>query len=585
MARVARVVGSRAPAAVEARLLSIAERCGAGAPSATPTPVAVHAVLHYHRLTGPPAWRGGGGRSGFSAGGAKKVAVRVSPALEGQGRELRERGFNPCVEVVLGERKCVWDILFHLYSKWGRAVVLQDPRADALAIEAGVGWLRDEFGKKGGSGGGGVVGLRYTLLDVKVDFGVVVGKKKGRGRGQGGAGEPEKEKDGSARVGEEKPKEAVNFLPEKERVEVVGVTGRKRTYSFAVETGPGDDVEAAVVASLPEKKARLGAEVKLVEEKTAEQMDLSDWAGAGGGGMLPEGVGEMGSAGAIETAAFPWDGKGGLSQFRSLSLGLRLSHLAPGQPGNGYFCSVAGDKDVLRPDAPSPGLGKCIETNRKPGSGSATVKAGADNSGEPDEVRNDAEEEFRLATMHPSVLEEEGVAAGLEDLRRMHSQSGSDNMVVLSSTALRPGGAVSFPSLSTSLLGKFDADIADSRRDLVSPASAVYGSASVSLSGGSGRSGELADRCLRNDNALDSFAMSGEQKNCSRGSEPLASLSAGRVERGSLKTAEPDRLTPVPSVDLNLSLTFANTLPDIGLSKSLVLPNIASRSEDAFPQI
>lgn len=585
MARVARVVGSRAPAAVEARLLSVAERCGAGAASATPTPVAVHAVLHYHRLAGPPAWRGGAGRSGTSAGGAKKVAVRVSPALEGQGRELRGRGFNPCVEVVLGERKCVWDILFHLYSKWGRAVVLQDPRADALAIEAGVGWLRDEFGKEGGSGGGGVVGLRYTLLDVKVDFGVLLGKKKGRGRGQGGAGEPERETDGSAGVGEEKTNEAVNFLPEKERVEVVGVTGRKRTYSLAVETGPGDDVEAAVVASLPEKKARVEAEVKVAKEKTAEQIDLSDWAGAGGGGMLPEGVGEIGSAGPIETAAFPWDGKGGLSQFRSLSLGLRLSHLSPGQPGNGYFNSVAGDKDVLRPDAPSPGLGQSIVTNGKPGSGSATSKSGANNSGEPDEVRNDTEAEFHLTTMHPSVLEEEGAAAGLEDLRRMHSQSGSDSMVVLSSTALRPGGAISFPSLSTSLLGKFDADIVDSGRDLVSPASAVYGSASASLSGGSVRSGDLADRCLRNDNALDSFAMSGEQKNCSRGSEPLASSIVDQVEPGNLKVAESDRLTPVPSVDLNLSLNFANTLPDIGLSKSLVQPSTASRSDDAFSQI
>lgn len=107
----------------------------------------------------------GGERVG--AGGAGKVAVRVVARSGEDAGVLRNLGYNPNVEVVLAERKAVWDVVLHLYKKWGRVVVLRDPEGGQLGVNAGVWWLGFKWGKMRGKGLH-VVRLEYVLLDVRV---------------------------------------------------------------------------------------------------------------------------------------------------------------------------------------------------------------------------------------------------------------------------------------------------------------------------------------------------------------------------------------------------------------------------------
>lgn len=378
-----------------------------------------------------------------------------------------------------------------------------------------------------------------------------------------------------------------------------GVSGRQRTLPLAAElvfgggggvvVGGGKKKAASGKKASAKKKARVEVkefraaeeEKKEVKENCVYGMDISDWTGAGGGG-LPEGIGELGgaSAGPGPASAFGWDGKNGLSQFRSLSLGLRthadhpLPHPTASKTTGGGKEEEAGGGQ-MPPFSPSDMLDCAAAADHVEKEGDVSLAQHGDL-----ESRREGGgcAEFSLAAMHTAALEDEGAAAALEDIRRMHSQSGSDSMGGLPSPSAQVrSAAISFPSLSTSLLGNFDADIVTSARRLASPASASTSA--------SGLSAEMADRCLRNDNALDAFAMEGveEQRNCPPAAQPVAGPSGGgKDEENDREESAGGGVTNALSVDLNLSLTFAGALPDFGLSRSLVLPNMESLP-DASP--
>jgi hypothetical protein len=96
-----------------------------------------------------------------------KASVQVVAASAAHADLLRSMGHNPCVEILLGPRKTVWDIVFHLYGKWGRALSLHHSDAGALPSDLTVHSLLAAFA---GSRKTGSLRLTYTLLDTRIDM-------------------------------------------------------------------------------------------------------------------------------------------------------------------------------------------------------------------------------------------------------------------------------------------------------------------------------------------------------------------------------------------------------------------------------
>lgn len=202
--KVARVVGTRNVNAVRKQLSSIAARI-APPPQhqpLIPPHVAARLILHHHGLAPPPGSSNNlscaaDGQNREAKSGSRrsrqKYAVQVVAALPAQADFLRQNGHNPCVEILLGTHKTVWDILFHLYSKWGRPLALQDPSADTLQINSTVEMLLHDYGKDSKD----TIRLTYTLLDARPDFEVVsvrVGANKRCSSDDDAAGRPCKRK-------------------------------------------------------------------------------------------------------------------------------------------------------------------------------------------------------------------------------------------------------------------------------------------------------------------------------------------------------------------------------------------------------
>lgn len=168
-ARVSRVVATRSDREVRSAVFALAEGIVGRHRSGKRRRVVdlEHAalagiVLRHFGFVAPVA----GERIG--TGGDGKVAVRVVARSGEDAGVLKNLGYNPNVEVVLGERKAVWDVVLHLYNKWGTAVVLRDPEGGQLGVNAGAWWLAFKWGKKREKGLH-VVRLEYVLLDVRVE--------------------------------------------------------------------------------------------------------------------------------------------------------------------------------------------------------------------------------------------------------------------------------------------------------------------------------------------------------------------------------------------------------------------------------
>jgi hypothetical protein len=126
--RVAKVVSTRNVNAVRRQLSAIAARIAPCAGAAVPAHTAARLVLHHHRLAHPPP----GQPVPPPTIGTEKFPVQVVAALSAHADALRSDGHNPCVEILLSSHKTVWDIVYHLYGKWGRPLALQDPAAATI---------------------------------------------------------------------------------------------------------------------------------------------------------------------------------------------------------------------------------------------------------------------------------------------------------------------------------------------------------------------------------------------------------------------------------------------------------------------
>jgi hypothetical protein len=496
-----------------------------------------------------------------------KVAVRVVAALDEQAAELRAAGFNPCVEVVLGERRCVWDVAFHLYGKWRRPLALQDPAAAALPIDASVRWLRAAYGGFG-SDGVAVVNLTYTLLDVRVDYAIVETaeprRRKPAEAGGGGAGgvradtgadgdagavrldgaaasiplhppaveleqppsHADADADADAGAGGESGGPAVGAAAEYHAIALPaldppgdgaacgtdgsrgGVVGRKRTYPAAAAT-------TLVLGAF-------GADKRVPKRPRAAapespRIHLADWLGGGEG---------RGPGGGVS---------GGVS-LSGLQLSLPLFEADPGFDGAAPAAAAAGGVPA---GEVSLDLGRSRDSALPGGFGASQ------------EEQEDEEAEARL-----------------EALRRMHTGAPLDSPA-LGQLSLGLGSGY-FPALSPSLLGGMSGPVPS---PLIgggaSPTGAVRGSVASSGSGPSSRGSDLCG--APSDNAMDSFAMR----------DVVDSAGAARVGGGGGGGGEGCGADPLSSrllLDGNSSFTLSNILPALSRSRPLLFPDLGSRS-------
>lgn len=181
VARVARVVRTRSMFAVRKQMSHIAKRVGGprvGHLAVVPPATAARLVLSHHRLACPAA--GKDKAVGDTGREARRVLVRLVAAFSRCAEVVKGIGCNPCVEVVISERKRVWDIVSHLYGKWGHALCLQDAEAVTLPTGYTIRRLCEKYGVE--EGGEIVVRLSYALLNVQIDYNAITASMKRRKR-------------------------------------------------------------------------------------------------------------------------------------------------------------------------------------------------------------------------------------------------------------------------------------------------------------------------------------------------------------------------------------------------------------------
>lgn len=131
--RVAKMVGDRrAPDACRKQLRVVAERILNATPETSEACVMV--VLARFRVEPPPVYQGG-----FFSSHKETIYVQAIPKSEKDELEVRRRECKPYIQLKTSSYKTIWDVMFHLFSKWGLAVVLCNPDDTSISPDEPIG--------------------------------------------------------------------------------------------------------------------------------------------------------------------------------------------------------------------------------------------------------------------------------------------------------------------------------------------------------------------------------------------------------------------------------------------------------------
>lgn len=322
--RIAPLVRSRTAPACRKQLVCIAARVRAFDASVTSSDAA-ETVRAYLRV--PSA------KSGVPAEGdgpRHKITVQLVPDADGDGRVVSDAGRNPCVEVVLRAHRPVWNVVKHLYDKWGYPLQLVDAGGEVVCVDGSVlGLMKDPRTDR-------VARVRYRFLEVRMDAGLLGGNPGGCGgtRGKTGA-------EGGAERAPTRPADRVDgqLVAEKPVAEPV----RKRPAKMEANTTTHPPPVVAQRPATPSAdanglhvmgrwKARLDSLGKEEPSPAAPHTGTHT-------GSLGTGTGELGGLGPLSRGG---GGDASLSLLQTIGLGLSRDACSLSGDGGGLKKVVAG---------------------------------------------------------------------------------------------------------------------------------------------------------------------------------------------------------------------------------------------------